>query len=193
MTDYNAYHFTGSHLRDGRPVPAIGETLVHEGPIAWCESGLYASRDVFDALRYAPGAQLHRVLCEEIEREDTDKLVCRRRTITASIDATDLLRSFARQCALDVNDLWDAPDVVRQYLETGDGSLRVAARAAARAAAWTAAVAAAWTAAEPAAWTAAQYAAADAARAAARSAARSAAQETQRARFNSMVDAAFDG
>jgi hypothetical protein len=23
MTDYNAYHFTGSHLRDGRPVPLV--------------------------------------------------------------------------------------------------------------------------------------------------------------------------
>jgi hypothetical protein len=207
MTSFNAYHFTGSHLRDGRPVPAIGETLVHDGPIIWCESGLYASRDAFDALRYAPGAMLHRVLCEEIERDDKTKLVCRRRTIVASIDATDLLRSFARSCALDVIDLWNAPDVVRQYLETGDESLRAAARDArdawaawdardARAAAWTAAVAAAVAAAEDA-WTAARDAARNAVWAAvwaaAWTAARNAAQETQRARFNSMVDAAFDG
>jgi hypothetical protein len=187
MSNFNAYHFTSSHLRDGRPVPAIGETLVHDGPIIWCESGLYASRDAFDALRYAPGARLHRVLCEEIERDDTDKLVCRRRTITASIDATDLLRAFARSCALDVIDLWNAPDVVRRYLETGDESLRDAAWAAAWDAAQYAAADAAWAAAADAAW-----AAADAAWAAA-DAARSTARETQRARFNSMVDAAFDG
>jgi hypothetical protein len=185
MSNFNAYHFTGSHLRDGRPVPLVGETLVHEGPIAWCESGLYASRDAFDALQYAPGARLHRVLCKEIEREDKTKLVCRRRTITASIDATDLLRTFARQCALDVIDRWNAPDVVRQYLETGEESLREAAEDAARSAARAAADAATWAAAWGAEWSAARVAAQDAAR--------STAQETQRARFNSMVDAAFDG
>jgi hypothetical protein len=36
-------------------------------------------------------------------------------------------RLFTRQCALDVIDLWDAPAVVRQYLETGDESLRASA------------------------------------------------------------------
>jgi hypothetical protein len=177
MSNFNAYHFTSDQLRDGRPVPLVGETLVHEGPIAWCESGLYASRDAFDALLYAPGARLHRVLCEEIEREDTDKLVCRRRTITASIDATDLLRSFARQCALDVIDLWNAPDVVRRYLETGDESLRDTAWGAARSAARDAADAATWDAADAAAW----------------AAARAAARDAQRARFNAMVNAAFGG
>jgi hypothetical protein len=190
--NFNAYHFTGELLRDGRPVPAIGETLVHTGSIIWCKSGLYASRDVFDALKYAPGAMLHRVLCEEIEREDTDKLVCRCRTIIASIDATDLLRSFARACALDVIHLWDAPGVVRQYLETADESLRVAAWDAARSAAQDAADAAAQDAADAAAWDAADAAAWDAADAAAWAAARAAARETQRARFNTMVDAAFD-
>jgi hypothetical protein len=165
--NYNAYHFTADRLRDHRPIPAIGETLTHTGSIDWCESGLYASRDAFDALQYAPGARLHRVLCEDIEREDETKLVCRRRTIVAAIDATDLLRSFARSCVLDVIDQWDAPDVVRQYLETGDESLRVAAWDAA----WNAAWVAAWVAAEDAAW--------------------DAVQETQRARFNAMVDAAF--
>ena len=38
--------------------------------------------------------------------------------------------------------LWDAPDVVRQYLETGDESLRDAAQAAAQVAVWDAAQAA---------------------------------------------------
>ena len=43
--------------------------------------------------------------------------------------------------------LWDAPPVVREYLETGDETKRAAAWAAAGAAAWDAAGAAAWEAA----------------------------------------------
>jgi hypothetical protein len=53
--------------------------------------------------------------------------VCRRRKIVKRIDATELLRKFARHCALSVIHLWDAPKVVRDYLETGDESLRAAA------------------------------------------------------------------
>ena len=164
---YNAYHFTGSTLRDGRPVPAVGETLVHEGPIEWCQSGLYASRTAWDALRYAPDATLHRVLCEDIEREDGDKLVCRRRTIVATIDATHLLRRFAADQALSVAHLWDMPDVVRDYLMTLDEDKRAASEATAWATAWHAARATAWAASEAAAWAASEAAARAAARAAA--------------------------
>lgn len=38
-----AWHFTNGKLRDGGPVPAVGETLIHEGPVVMCESGLHAS------------------------------------------------------------------------------------------------------------------------------------------------------
>jgi hypothetical protein len=41
---------------------------------------------------------------------------------------------FARRCALDVKRFWDAPDIVKKYLETGDGAIMEAAREAA----WTA-------------------------------------------------------
>jgi len=40
-------------------------------------------------------------------------------------------REFARWCALQVIDKWDAPDVVLKYLETGMPELRIRARAAA--------------------------------------------------------------
>jgi hypothetical protein len=33
------YHFTSDKLRDGRPIPAIGEWLEHIGPIVPCQSG----------------------------------------------------------------------------------------------------------------------------------------------------------
>ena len=158
-----AYHFTGDTLRDGRPVPAIGEKLIHTGEIVWCKSGLYASPKPHQALRYAPGKWLHRVECGQNEREDGDKFVCRERTILQTIDAEHLMRRFAADQALSVAHLWDMPDVVREYLTTLDDSLRAAARNAA----WAAAEAAARNAAWAAAVVAAQAAADAAARAAA--------------------------
>jgi hypothetical protein len=160
------YHFTGEKLRDGRAIPPIGEWLEHDGPVEPCTSGLHASIDPFDALKYAPGNLLHRVELEGdlISHGDpVDKWVGRRRRIMESIDAEKLLREFARWCALQVVHLWECPPVVRQYLETGDESLRAAARDAASAAAWGAA----------------------------RADARAAARDTQRAKFNEMVNAAF--
>ena len=158
-----AWHFCGSALRDGRPVPVDGVMLKHDGPLVMCESGLHASRQPFDALTYAPGETLCLV---EIGGEivtDTDKLICRERTIIARMGATELLRYFARMQALSVihlnEDLCNS-EVVCDYLMTGDESLRDAARAAARDAAW----AAAWAAARAAAWDAAGAAAGAAAR-----------------------------
>jgi phage-related tail protein len=68
--------------------------------------------------------------------------VASRRIILWRINAEDVLRRFARQCALDVAHLWDIPSVVREYLETGDETKRDAAGAAARVAAGAAGVAA---------------------------------------------------
>ena len=186
-----AYHFTGDTLRDGRPVPAIGEKLTHTGEIIWCKSGLHASPKPHQALRYASGKWLHRVECGQIEREEDDKLVCRERTILQTIDAEHLLRRFAADQALAVAHLWDTPDVVREYLTTLDDSLRdaawAAALAAARDAAWSAARVAAWAAAWGAAWDAAWAAA----RAAARAAAWDAAEAAARADFDTRVNCAF--
>lgn len=182
-----AYHFVGNTLRDGRPVPPDGEWLVHEGPIVICASGLHASRHPFDALQYAPGNTLCLVEIEGDIVEQGDKLVGRRRRIVRRIDAEPLMREFARWCALQVIEYWDAPYIVRQYLTTGDESLRAAAWAAARAAAR----AAAWAAAGAAARAAARDAARDAARAAARAAAMDAVVAAQRERFGEMVRAAF--
>lgn len=148
------YHFTSDKLRDGRPIPPIGEWLEHEGPVIPCKSGLHASEHPADAIEFAPGCMLHLVeLDEKIIRHGGDKVVTSRRKILATIDATGLLRDYARWCALRVIDKWDAPEVVKRYLETGDDTLRSEA-------AW-----AAWTA--RAAWTEAAWAAARAARTAA--------------------------
>ncbi len=79
------------------------------------------------------------------------------------IQAEPILRQFARECALDIIHLWDPPEIVFQYLKTGNESIKDAAWdaawAAARDAAWAAARDAAWD----AAWAVAQDAAQDAA------------------------------
>ena len=194
----NAYHFVGATLRDGSPIPADGEWLIHEGPVVICETGLHASLHPFDALQYAPGATLCMVECEDIVTKQPDKFVCRRRRIVKRIDATELLWKASRQYALSVIHLWDAPEVVREYLETGDESKRAAARAAAWAAAWDSVGDAARAAARAASW---DSSAEDAARAAARAAAwaaawdeaRAAARAAQRDLFSRLVMEYFNG
>ena len=211
-----AYHFTdGWQLRDGQPL-VVGSEYVFDGEPVMCECGYHASRHVFDALKYAPGSILSRVECREITDEWGDKIVCKRRTVIQTIDATDLLLRFARMCALDVIHLWEAPDIVIRYLKTGDESLRDAARIAAwdarsaawdtgdaardtrddaREAAWSAAMDAARIAAWAAAWNDAMSAARSAAWAdafdAARTAARDATRRRQRVRLARMVNQAF--
>jgi hypothetical protein len=186
-----AWHFVGDTLRDGRPIPADGEWLRHEGKIEPCKSGLHASVKLIDALQYAPGGTLCRVeMRGDLIEHDGNKIVARERRILWRFDATDMLRAFARQCALDVIHLWDAPQVVRDYLETGDENLRAAAWVAARDAAWVAARDGAWVAARDAAWDGAR----DAARAAARDAAWAAARDAAwAAAWDGAWAAAWDG
>ena len=187
----------------------VGETLTVAGPIFMCGHGLHACARLLDALAYANGT----VICEVILGADAytedDKSVSSSRTCIAMTTpevGERILRNFARWCALDVAHLWDMPEDVRQYLETGDESVRsaaetaawTAARAAAEAAAEAAGEAAiraaAWTAAEAAAcsaaWTAARSAAEAAARSAGEAAARSAADLTAEAAARSAAEAA---
>ncbi len=168
------YHFIAKDRRlgygDGR-LAEVGVTHKVTCKPMLCYAGLHASERVIDALQYAPGPVVARVeLGGDIVKGD-DKAVATERTYLNIIDATDTLRHFARLCALDVIDLWKAPDVVRQYLETGDESMREAAQDAAWDAALDASLDASWNAAADAARTAAQYAAWDAARTAAQDAA----------------------
>jgi len=200
MTDnIKAWHFVRNTLRDGRPVPKDGVWLRHEGQIKICASGLHASRRPWNALQYAPGATLCYVECRGDVQEEIDKLVCRERRIIMRADVTETLLYFARMQALSVIHLWasEPPDVVLDYLMTGDESLRNAASAAASTATRgatsattsAAASAAASTATRGAAWDAASYAAWDAASAAA-SAATSA--TTNAAFWSAAWDAVWD-
>ena len=154
MKTIKGWHFVGKTLRDGSPIPRNGKWLKHNGTLRMCESGLHASLTPWDAFQYAPGNTICYVECRGDIVTDTDKFVCRERKIIARMDATELLRYFARMQALSVVHLWDAPDVVLDYLMTGDEFLREAAWEAAweaREAAWAAARAA-----QAAAWAAAR-------------------------------------
>jgi len=138
MTEpFLAWHFTAATLRDGSPIPADNVTLTHVGPLVICQSGLHASKRLIDALRYAPGATICRVeISGQVERQ-ADKLCATERTILWRVRGDELLRLFARCCAMDVDHLWDMPAVVRQYLVTGDERLRIASATCASAAGLT--------------------------------------------------------
>ncbi|HUV67761.1 MAG TPA: hypothetical protein VMW24_27975 [Sedimentisphaerales bacterium] len=144
---------------DGRRIE-IGHTHHVHGTITPCENGLHLSVNALDALQYAPGDIIWRVRGHGTVVVKRDKAACSDRTyLRGGIDVSDVLRHFARLCALDVISLWDAPYTVRQYLRTGDPRIRDAAWAAAGAAAGAAAWDAARDAAGDAAWAAAWAAA----------------------------------
>ncbi len=97
------WHFTlGYKLRDGRPVPPIGETLIHEGEIQICRSGLHCSKRLIDALGYAPGATLHQVRFGGDLQHQGDKLVSKERTILRTLPQEYMLPvlvEFSAWCA----------------------------------------------------------------------------------------------
>ncbi len=174
------WHFVGDRLRDGRPIPADGDVLRHDGPVVICESGLHASERIIDALRFAPGNTICRVEMRDVVASQDDKFVARERVILWRVDGEDVLREFARTVALELLHEWatdDTPDIdtVVEYLLTGDTSLRSAAHWAAHSAAYSAVRSAAYSAAHSAVRSAAYSAVRSAAYSAVRSAVRSAA------------------
>jgi hypothetical protein len=167
MSKVKAWHFLpdDGKLRYGDSrTPEVGEWLTcSPGELELCYNGMHASKDILDALSYAPGSTICRVELRGEVIQGDNKLVARERKILWKLDATETLRKFARMCALDVVHLWDAPEVVIRYLKTGEESIREAAADAARAAARAAYAADARAyAADAAAWATALDAAPDA-------------------------------
>ncbi len=111
---------------DGRLVE-VGEKLTVDGEIVPSSRGIHASRDAMDALMYAPGPVAVRGNAAGTIVQGRNNLVCSEFTVLAIVDASEVLRRFARMCALDVAHLWSpAPDTVR-FLRTGDPALRIKA------------------------------------------------------------------
>ena len=189
MKTFFAWHFTADKLRDGSPLSKVGMWEHYEGKLELYKSGLHWSRDPFDALQHAPGANLRRVEIKGDILEQSNKGCSHYRRTVYQFDATELLRYFARMQALSIIHLYPngADDVVFDYLMTGDESLRAAAWAAA----WDVAGAAAWVAARDSAWAAARDSAGAAAGAAAWDSAGAAAgaalRDSARKDFNKLI------
>jgi len=128
MDDRIAWHFTSDTLRDGSPIPAVGETLRFDGEIRLCERGYHWSLKPHQALGYAPGHLLHMVRYGGEVLTGDDKGASSERTILTTIDAETLMRRFAADQALSVAHLWDMPKIVREYLTTLDETKRAAAK-----------------------------------------------------------------
>jgi hypothetical protein len=103
---------------DGRVIEE-GKTHTVEGAIGICVRGLHASRLALDALSYSKGPMVCRVRLGGNVIDGSDKSCASMRTYIKIIDAREILETFGRMCALDVIHLWDAPEAVRLYLETG--------------------------------------------------------------------------
>mgnify|MGYP000945635921 FL=1 len=165
---------------DGRK-PIKGRTHKVKCDPVLCESGLHASVRLIDALQYATSDVVWRVQLGGTIVHGNDKCAATERKYIHRIDIEAELFQFSRWSALQVIHLWDAPAVVREFLETGNDALRAAARDAARAAPWDSARASARDAARDAARAAARDAASAAAWDSARAAARAAAWDSARA------------
>ena len=144
------WHF--AKIKDGQPVMRNGK-LIEIGKTyrviknKLCEYGFHGSKNILDALKYAPGEWLSiRKITGNVLIGD-DKVCGKKCVHVIGFDATDILREFARKCALDDIHLWDAPAIVKEYLETGKDELRAAAYSAAYSAACSAAYSAAYSAA----------------------------------------------
>ena len=131
---------------DGRK-PVVGETHEISGKPAFCKNGLHGSARALDALKYAASNNIWIVeLSGEMEIGD-DKIAATKRTYIKRVAAEKILFECSRRFALSVAHLWDMPEVVREFLETGELTLRAAAGEAAGEAAWAVREAVAWAAA----------------------------------------------
>jgi hypothetical protein len=118
-----AFHFVGEKLRNGEAIPPNGEWLsVDKSKLKMCEFGLHASEHPFDALNYAPGFTLCLVDIDSKILRQNDKVCAEKRRIVARFDAKELCLKFARDCASDVLHLWNAPQVVKDFLATGENA-----------------------------------------------------------------------
>lgn len=107
----------------------LGVTHSVPGRPRVCSHGLHGSRDILAALEYAPGPVVWRVILLGEISDGGDRIAAHRRQyIAGGIDIENDLSCFARLCALDVIDLWDAPAAVIEWLHSdGEAHIRAAA------------------------------------------------------------------
>jgi hypothetical protein len=92
-----AWHFLlDSHEFNHGPFvkAAAGKTYHAKGPLVICSNGMHASRNILDALYYAPGACISRVEMSGPMVLSHDKLCARHRKVLWMADATRPLHDF---------------------------------------------------------------------------------------------------
>lgn len=147
-------------LWDGRDLPANGVTLTYDAPLYDEQSlvedgvtlpdkvplvfpnfqykradfGLYGFIDTLDAFEASAGTTLFIIKCGgkvlPSRNRHYRKVACTEWTILARINMIKILQELARWCAMQTAHLWDTPNEIRQYLETGNENLRPAAEIA---------------------------------------------------------------
>ena len=126
-----------------------GQVLTVGPPIVICRNGLHGSIKALDALQYAQGAKIERVLLWGKVVRQEDKLAAQYRKCLWLADATRTLHGFAISTAknalklakVDDERYWNALKVKEQWL---DGKATDDELAAARDAAWAAARGEGW-------------------------------------------------
>jgi len=105
---------------DDRPI-VVGETHTVDCDPIPCYSGLHASKCALHALLDAPGPILYRVeLGGEVVHDSAKSCATERTYVSGGIDVTDVLRKFARMCALDVVGIWKPSETILKFLKTGE-------------------------------------------------------------------------
>jgi hypothetical protein len=124
-----AWYFCNKReLHEGTPLE-VGRAYTVEGLLKPCNRGPRWSKWALNALRYASGSIICRVRYGgDVLYDDDDNGYSSERTVLWAADVTVLLHEFARWCASQVLPLWDAPAMMREFLVTGDESIRYAAR-----------------------------------------------------------------
>lgn len=102
-----------------------GECHVLNGTLDIEKNSFRGSVRAVDALGGGPWACIVRLGGETLQYRNTHYAL--ERTYLRVLDATDVLNQFARDRALEVSHLWDMPEIVRQYLTTGDPVSRIQA------------------------------------------------------------------
>lgn len=109
----------------------IGRTHRVKGDVLAGYHGLHASERAIDALISTPrtGKIVYRVkLHGKLSHGFNTSCASCRTYLSGNVDASETLEEFARWCALQVVRLWDCPDVIKKYLETGDEEIRSKAK-----------------------------------------------------------------
>ena len=159
MNTMKGWHFLQDDRRfrwGTREIVIPSKTYTAEGPLKMCQNGMHASKRIIDALQYAPGAIVCRVILEGELIHDSDKSVGRKRTVLWMLDATNILHEFACRCAESALKSIDDPDprsfaAIKAKRDWLKGKITNKELSVARDAAWDAA----WDAARAAAWNAA--------------------------------------